>query len=77
MIGELFDMIATNGIWAALFFFLLVLEIKDSRKREDKYQETVSRLTKELNIVEVIDENVDEVMRRMNDMDRGCSGEEI
>ena len=51
---ELIKMAVSNGIWAVLFLGLLVYQLKDSAKREVKYQETIESLTDKLNIVEDI-----------------------
>ena len=78
MIWEnLFEMVAANGIFAVLFFLLLMLEIKDSRNREERYQNVVEKLTDELHIVNEIDEDVDEILRRVIDIDKERSNEEI
>lgn len=71
MMENLFEMIASNGVWAVLFFFLLMLEIKDSRQREAKYQETVSSLTESLHVIDKIDEGVDDILECVIDMKSG------
>ena len=35
------DSAAANGIWAALFVFLFIYVLYDSRRRENKYQEII------------------------------------
>lgn len=71
MMENLFEMIASNGVWAVLFFFLLILEIKDSRQREVRYQETVSSLTESLHTVNKIEEDVDNVLECVIDIKSG------
>lgn len=56
-----FDIIASNGVWAVLFFLLLVYELKDSRKREVKYQDTVSSLSGSLTCVKEISRDVETI----------------
>lgn len=38
---SLMDLAAANGIWAALFVFLFIYVLYDSRRRETKYQDTI------------------------------------
>ena len=52
--NSFFEAIVTSSIFAALFLGLLVYQLRDSRAREAKYQETIERLGKTLdNINEV------------------------
>ena len=55
------ELALTNGIWSALFVGLLVYELKDSSKREKKYQETIQKLNTHLEIVNDIKEEVNEL----------------
>lgn len=55
------ETVVANGAWAVLFCFLLVFELKDSRKREEKYQETVSSLADSLNCVREVAKDVEEI----------------
>ena len=45
MYEELITMAIGNGIWAVMFCFLLIFQLKDSKQREQKYQETIKRLS--------------------------------
>jgi len=58
---QIFQMAIGNGIWAALFVALLVFELRDSNKREKKYQDTISKLSDNLSVVNDIKEEVQEV----------------
>lgn len=71
----LMDLAAANGIWAALFVFLFIYVLYDSRKREQKYQDTIkenqviiNKLSEKFGIVEEIQKDVsyikDELKRR-------------
>lgn len=53
-ISEIFKLVAANGIWAVLFLFLLVYELKDSRSREQRYMKIIAELTSKLETVEDI-----------------------
>ena len=55
---QILDLALNNGLWAVLFLALLIYQLKDSRTREQKYQETITELNKTLNKVNKIDENV-------------------
>lgn len=55
---QILDLAMNNGLWAVLFLALLIYQLKDSRTREQKYQETIAELNKTLNKVNKIDENV-------------------
>ena len=49
------------GIWAALFVSLMIYVLRDSKKRECKYQETIDKLADSLKIVEDIQEDITEI----------------
>lgn len=48
MIEEIVSMALENGIWAALFCFLFLYMLKDSRNRESKYTATIDALGEQL-----------------------------
>lgn len=49
-----------SGIWTMLFIALFFYQIKDSKSREAKYQETIDKLADKLNIVNDINDKLDE-----------------
>lgn len=49
--NEVISTVVANGIWAMLFVFLLVFELKDSRKRESRYTLTIQALSDRLSAV--------------------------
>lgn len=62
---QLFKLAAGNGIWSALFVFLFLYVLYDSKKRESKYQETIKEnldiikeLSQKFGIVEDIQNGV-------------------
>ena len=63
MWDEILSTAISNGIFAALFVFLLMYELKDSRKREAKYQKTIDILSNKLNTVDEIKEDVTEIKK--------------
>jgi len=58
---EIFEMALTNGLWSALFVGLLIYQLKDSSKREKRYQETIQKLNSHLDAVEDIKEEIKEI----------------
>jgi len=58
---EIFNLALSNGIWSAMFLGLLIFQLKDSSKREKKYQETISKLNEHLGAVSDIKEEVKEI----------------
>lgn len=61
----LLDLAAANGLWAALYVFLFLYVLYDSRNREKKYQLTIQEnqaiikeLSQKLGIVEHIQRDV-------------------
>ena len=61
MWNEILNLAIKNGLWAVLFTGLLIFVIKDSAKREQKYQQTIKDLTSHLGIVKDIKDDVDEI----------------
>lgn len=53
--------IAVNGIWALLFLGMLVHQLRDSKSREDKYQEMILGLSKSLKSVDLAVKGVDDI----------------
>ena len=45
---EIMGLAVSNGLFAVLFVFLLFYSLKDSKKREAKYQDTIEKLNKNL-----------------------------
>ena len=61
MWNDIFNIAISNGIFAALFVPLLIYELKESRKREAKYQYTIDDLSNKLNTVDEIKQDVTEI----------------
>lgn len=55
------ETVVANGAWAVLFCLLLIFELKDSRKREEKYQNTIASLGDSLNCVREVAKDVEEI----------------
>lgn len=62
MMQQIFELALKNGLWAVLFLFLLFYILKDSAKREKKYQDTIEKLSKHLETVNDIKEQVNNIV---------------
>ena len=60
---EIINIVISNGIFAVLFVMLLFIQIKDSKRREEKYQDAIKKLSYHLDIVEEINEDVKEIKK--------------
>lgn len=58
---KIFNLAISNGIWAVLFLVLLFFQLKDSKKREEKYQKTIEALGASLKVVTEIKEDVEDI----------------
>lgn len=70
------DTVVANGAWAVLFCLLLIFELKDSRKREEKYQETIFTLGEGLGVVREVADDVKEIKRDLRRVSDSCGNEE-
>lgn len=68
----LLDLAAANGLWAALYVFLFIYVLYDSRNREKKYQITIQEnqtiikeLSQKLGIVEDIQRDVIDIREEL------------
>ena len=61
MWSDIFNIALSNGIFAALFVALLFYVLKDSRKRETKYQNIIDVLSTKLNTVDEIKTDVSDI----------------
>ena len=62
---EMFSIALDNGILAALFVGLLVYTLKDSKRREKKYQDIIDELAKDLKVVKEIHQDVTDIKNSM------------
>lgn len=70
------DTVVANGAWAVLFCLLLIFELKDSRKREEKYQKTIFTLGEDLGVVREVADDVKEIKRDLRKVSDSCGNEE-
>jgi len=62
---NILNLALSHGLWAALFVGLMVYVLKDSAKREKKYQETIKGLVSRLQVVEDIKKDVEDIKARV------------
>lgn len=60
---EIFKLAITNGIFAVLFCALLIYQLKDSAKREQKYQQTIEGLVDKFDIMYEIKEDNEQLKK--------------
>lgn len=60
---QFIDMLATQGIFVALFVWLFWDTRKDSKQREEKYQETIKELAEQTGINKEVKEDVEEIKK--------------
>lgn len=75
MWDKILELAIGDGLWALLFCVLLIYEVKDSRMREGKYQDTISSLAKDLEYIKNIDEEIKEIdadIEQMNNAVKEC-----
>lgn len=63
MDNELLKVIATQGAFAVLFFYLLFYTLKENSKREDNYQEIIKDLSESL---PTIKEEIQEINNKIS-----------
>ena len=63
---QIVNLAISNGLFAVLFLGLLIYQLKDSRTREIKYQETINQLGDALEIVKSVKEDVEEIKLKLD-----------
>ena len=63
---KIFNLAVSNGIWAVLFVILLFYQLKDSKIREEKYQQTIESLGNSLEIINEVKEDVEIIKDEIN-----------
>lgn len=61
MENEILKIAVNQGLWAVLFVVLLFFVLNENSKREEKYQDIISKLTDKFNILEDVKKDVEEV----------------
>ncbi|MCI8945348.1 MAG: hypothetical protein HFE33_06745 [Clostridia bacterium] len=67
MWDNILELAISDGLWALLFCVLLIYQLKDSKVREVKYQDTISSLAKDLEYMKELDESIEGMERNFKD----------
>jgi hypothetical protein len=62
---EILRLAIGNGLWAVLFCLMLFLQIKDSKKREEKYVGIIRTLSDKLGVLESVKEDTEAIRKRV------------
>jgi hypothetical protein len=63
---EILNLAISNGLFAVLFLGLLIYQLRDSKTREQKYQDTIRQIGSALEIVKSVKEDVEEIKLKLN-----------
>lgn len=74
---EIFKLALSNGIWAVLFVALLVFQLKDSKAREKKYQDTINKLNEHLTVVNDLKNDINDIKEVVLLKKKGKSDEKV
>ena len=74
MWDKIVEYMASNGVWALLFLALLVYQLQDSKKREEKYTATITSLTEGLNALEGIKQDIKNIIDSIDSAAQGFFG---
>lgn len=58
---EILSIIVSNGVFAILFVWLFYYQLRDSAKREAKYQQTIEKLTSNLRVLENVRQDISDI----------------
>lgn len=62
---DIIQIVISNGVFACLFVWLLFYQLKDSSTREKKYIEIINKLSKQLEIIEDVKEDIKEIKTKV------------
>ena len=66
---EIISIVVSNGVFAILFVWLFMYQLKDSSKREIKYQQTIENLTQNLKVLEDVQKDVCDIKTYLKGVD--------
>ncbi len=67
--NDIISIIVSNGVFAILFVFLFLFQLKDSAKREANYQQTIRKLSDNLQTLEEVKEDIIEIKELLREDD--------
>ena len=59
--NDIVSIIVSNGVFAILFVWLFCYQLKDSAKRETKYQQTIEQLTCHLKVLDDVKKDLKDI----------------
>lgn len=59
--NDIISIVVSNGVFAILFVWLFCYQLKDSSKRETKYQQTIEQLTSHLKVLEEVKQDLTDI----------------
>lgn len=71
--NDILSIVVSNGIFAILFVWLFWYQLRDSAKREEKYQETIHELTSHLKVLDEVKQDLTDIKEFL----KGGEDEEI
>lgn len=75
--NDIISIVVSNGVFAVLFVWLFFFQIKDSSKREEKYQQTIEKLTDGLKDLDEMKSDLSDIKEFLkNDFLQGDDDEE-
>lgn len=58
---EILKYLITQGVFAVLFVYLLFYVLRENSKREERYHNIIDELSKRLNKIDDVDQNVKDI----------------
>ena len=62
---QIVNLAISNGLFAVMFLVLFVYQLRDSKTRESKYQETIAKLGDSLQIVKDVKQDVEMIKEQL------------
>jgi len=59
--NDIISIVISNGVFAILFVWLFWYQLRDSSRREVKYQQTIEQLSSHLKILENVQQDLTEI----------------
>lgn len=59
--NDIISIVVSNGVFAVLFVWLFWYQLKDSSKREVRYQQTIEQLTTHLQVLDDVKQDISEI----------------
>lgn len=65
---QIVNLAISNGLFAVMFLGLFIYQLRDSKSRETKYQETIEKLGDSLQIVKEVKDDVEMIKEKLDDI---------